>query len=335
MSNPSLLGEGKLAGQVNMIFQQLGRISEEIARKTILCEKVIDEPVRGALVYFFDETQGGVQHPALISLACEAVGGDPAATSSLGAAVLLLAGAADLHDDVIDQSTRKGEKLTVLGKYGKELTLLTGDALLFRGLTLLNDSCSVFNKRQEDDIVQLVTNAFFKLGIAEAKEACARGTMIDASDALKIIRMKASVAEADAKIGAIVGGGSLERVEALGRIGETLGFMTTLRDEFIDMYEPIEIRNRLVNEVLPLPVICALDDKKTGRKIRAILAKAVITEDDAYELVDVVMKNAQAQKLIQQMHKSLIEANRELKLIGRNEATENIGLALCAAIEDL
>jgi geranylgeranyl diphosphate synthase type I len=335
LSNRSTSGGGKLAGQVNMIFQRRGRISEDIARKAVLNEKAIDEPVRSALVYFLDETWSAFQYPVLISLACEAVGGDPATTSSLGAAVLLLAGAADLHDDIIDQSTEKGEKPTVLAKFGRDLTLLSGDALLFRGLTLLNDSCSRFTKRQRDVIVRLVTNAFFELGCAEAKEACAKGTMINASDALRIIRMKASVAEANAKIGAMVGGGSREQVEALGKIGKALGFLTTLRDEFIDMYEPREIRNRFVNEVLPLPVIFALEDKKTGRKIRAILAKIVITEDDAYTLVDVVMKNVQAQKLVLQMRRSLKEAYRELKVIERNEATQNLQLALDATVEDL
>lgn len=335
MAPPSLSRGEKLAEQACLIFQQRGRIPAEIARRAVLYEKAIDEPVRSTLVYFFDETWQGTQHPALISLACEAVGGDPATTSLLGAAVLLLAGAADLHDDIIDQSMIKGEKPTVLAKYGRDLTLLSGDALLFKGLTLLNDSCSVFAKRQRDVIARLVTNAFFELGCAEAKETCLRGTMTNAPDMLEIIRMKASVAEANMKIGAIVGGGSTEQVEALGKIGKALGLLTTMRDEFIDMYEPTEIRNRFVNEVLPLPVIYALEDKRTREEIHAILVKDAITENDACRLVDLVMKNGRVRKLIFQMQKRLKEANKELGFVRTNKATANIALALRAATEDL
>jgi geranylgeranyl pyrophosphate synthase len=328
-------GREKLAEQVCMIFRQRGTTSEEMARKAVLHEMAVEEPVRSALVYFFDRTPPSAQFPALISLACEAVGGDPATTGLLGAAVLLLAGAAELHDDIVDQSTTKYERSTVLGKYGINLALLSGDLLLFRGLTLLSDSCSTLMKRKKDAILQLVTNAFFELGYAEAKEVSIRGTRIIASDVLKIIHMRASLAEANMKIGAIIGGASTQQVKKLGRIGRTLGVLTTMRDEFVDMYEPAEIRNRCAKEILPLPVIYGLTDKKAGKEIQAILLKDVITENDAYRLVDLVMKNAKVRKLILQMHNYVKKATQELKLIKRKQVAASIKLALRSTVEDL
>ena len=50
-------------------------------------------------------------------MSCEAVGGDAEKTTPFGEAIVLISAAADLHDDVIDQSFKKGQKQTVLGKF--------------------------------------------------------------------------------------------------------------------------------------------------------------------------------------------------------------------------
>ena len=45
--------------------------------------------------------------PGLLSVYCEAVGGDPNETAQVGAAMVLLVAAADLHDDIIDESNSR------------------------------------------------------------------------------------------------------------------------------------------------------------------------------------------------------------------------------------
>ena len=62
-------------------------------------------------------------------------------TVKFGAAVVLLAGAADIHDDIMDKSPKKELKLTVFGKFGQDIAILSGDALLLKGIYLLREAC--------------------------------------------------------------------------------------------------------------------------------------------------------------------------------------------------
>src|SRR4030042_4858081 len=77
--------------------------------------------------------------PALINLSCEAVGGKPEETRPLAVAMLLITASGDIHDDVIDRSTSKFQRKTIYGKYGKDIALLAGDALLVYGMSLLQN----------------------------------------------------------------------------------------------------------------------------------------------------------------------------------------------------
>ena len=82
-----------------------------------------------------DRILARLTRPALFSLVCEAVGGDPDITMPIAISITLISGAIDIHDDIIDQSKTKGDQPTVFGKFGKDIALLVGDALMFKGFT--------------------------------------------------------------------------------------------------------------------------------------------------------------------------------------------------------
>ena len=75
-----------------------------------------------------------------MSLAYEAVGDNPKKTIPFSEAIVLVTGAADLHDDVIDKTFQKGANLTVLGKFGAPVAILAGDVLLSQGMSQLSRS---------------------------------------------------------------------------------------------------------------------------------------------------------------------------------------------------
>ena len=253
----------KMMEKVKKLLEERGRKAYEVAKEEILSEEIEYEPVRDALEYFIQELWHNFQHPALLSLTCESVGGEPEDTTFIGAALVLLTGAADIHDDIIDQSETKGSKPTVFGKFGRDIALLVGDALLLKGFTLLGKACESFPKKQEKTIINLVRKGFFEIGIAEAKEASFQANWdLAPEEYLDIIRMKAAIADVTARIGAIVGGGSSDEIKALGQYGRTLGILATIRDDFIDVFEPIELRNRAENECFPLPILYAFRNKK-------------------------------------------------------------------------
>lgn len=330
------MSSNKLMEKVKKSLEKRGRNAYEAAKKEILNEEIKYEPIRDALQYFIQELWRNFQHPALLSLTCESVGGKPENTTPIGAALVLLTGAADIHDDIIDQSETKGSKPTVFGKFGRDIALLAGDALLLKGFTLLSKACESLAKKQRETIVNLVREAFFEIGIAEAKETSYKGNWdLAPEEYLDIIKMKAAIADVTARIGAIVGGGSSDEIEALGKYGRTLAILSTIRDEFIDVFELNELKNRAENECLPLPVLYASRDKKVKNKIINILRKKELSEDDAYEIVETIMETQDMQALKTEMQVFLENGIKPLKVIENRKMKSTLEKMLHAMVEDL
>jgi len=96
----------RLVEKAGAIMLERGHAAVELAKEKMLSEQVEYAPLRDALRYFMGDWKDFL-HPALVSLACEAVGGKHEETAQIGASLVLLAGGADVHDDIIDESITK------------------------------------------------------------------------------------------------------------------------------------------------------------------------------------------------------------------------------------
>ena len=291
----------KIVKEIIRECKRLGEKAYEIAKETVL-KKNFEYKLMNEAVYYFMELWHDYQHPALLAIACEAVGGKPEKTTRVGASLVLLAGAADLHDDIIDNSKLKGSKVTVLGKFGTDMALLLGDALLFEGLKLLETACEDFPKEKGRKIKDTIEKGFAELAIAEAMESSLkRNWSTNPEDYFKILQKKAAVSAATAKAGAIIGDATPLQVMDWWEIGRSLGVLASVRDEFIDIYEVEELRNRRDNECLPLPVFYAFLEPDSKVKILNILKKDLLNEDDAFEIAKTVLETKSVQKFKAQM----------------------------------
>jgi geranylgeranyl pyrophosphate synthase len=323
--------EHPLTLQTRDILLSRGAAGLTFARQVMSEEKIANPHLKAAVQYFMGGWED-VLHPALLSLSCAAVGGNPEETSRLGAALVLLAGGADLHDDIIDQSTTKNGKPTVYGKFGAAVTILAGDALLFRGIYLLHDACENLPPPQKQRILSLVNAAFLEISNAEATETTLHHKTDSAATYLEMIKRKAAVSKTTTQIGAILAGGSPSEVEALGFWGETFGVLYTLRDEFVDLFDLVELKNRYVNETLPLPILYTFRDPLQAEHIRRLL-DGMMTEKEHELLLDLVMDSKETGELKEQMQVMIKNASVEL---GRLKYCKSeLTLLLDAMLEDL
>jgi geranylgeranyl pyrophosphate synthase len=327
--------EKKMMERVRALLKERGRRALEISEQSILEERIEYEPLREALRYFIKETWSDVPHPALLSLACEVVGGNSEETTKVGAALALLAGAADIHDDIIDKSTVKGSKPTVFGKFGKDIALLAGDALLLKGVYMLNEASENLSRSKRQAILELTKQAFFGISSAEAQEAGFKGKLdLSGQEYLENIKRKAAVAEATAKIGATLGNGSSDEIEKLGNYGKTLAILMTIRDQFIDVFEPDELKNRAERECLPLPILFVFQDRRKKDKIERLLEKGdTMTQKDADKIVDIVMASKEIKKLQREMWSLIKEGIQQLSFAKKESA--NLRMLLESTVEDL
>ena len=319
--------------RVKLLLRERGTKSLEFSQQTILREKIAYQPLYDALSYFMKEVWLDFLHPALLSISCEAVGGNAENTIQMGAAIVLLAGGADVHDDIIDQSITKGSKPTVFGKFGKDIAILAGDALLFKGLYLLNDAIRRLPDEKRRQILESVKEAFLGVSSAEAKEAGWRGrTDLSGEEYLDIIKMKVGVAQATARLGAILGDGTVEEIEMLSRYGRTFGILNTVRDEYIDVFEADELKNRAKKECLPLPILVTFKDPEKKAAILQLL-KQPLTEKNMEKILDLTMDSAETRNLTEEM-KTLMR--QELQLISSVKSCQvELKLLLTASVENL
>lgn len=326
------MSKNKLWHNVNTLLGIYGKEALKFSKNYMLKEKIEYKPLSEALQYFL-ESWFDVIHPTLISISCEAVGGTGSETVEIGAAIVLLAGAADIHDDIMDKSTNKESNLTVYGKFGQDIAILAGDTLLLKGIYLLHEACETLPKNKKQEILDSIKETFFEMSSGVAKETSLRSNLkISYEDFLDIIRQKVATAGAATRIGAILGNGSEKDIAIMSHFGRTYGTLLSIRDEFIDAFEADEIKNRLTNEFLPLPILLALQDKSKNKLLLDLLQKD-IDQENVDKILDLSIDCKATKKLIDQM-KIMIQ-NEIVNFSPINKHKDTMTLLLNSTIEDL
>lgn len=296
--------------QLQKLFKQKGTKALETAKHTILKERIESKKVKEALHYFMTECWHDVARPGVLALVSESLGGRPQDTTKVAIPLILIGGATDIHDDIIDESKTKYGKPTVYGKFGKNIAILAGDALFFKGLTMLNRICT-----KHPEISEIIKNTFFELGDAEALELQLRSKPSNPELYLSIIKRKAADVEAHTKTAAILGGATKKEIEVLGNYGRILGMLIILKDDYIDSLEHEELKHRIQNEHFPMPMLYALTEPKANTAITEILRRHDITKKDTQTLKALIRKSKGYQKTAQLMDTLIKTAEKQITAI--------------------
>jgi geranylgeranyl diphosphate synthase type I len=318
--NETTKQEENTAYLVQQLLNERGKKGLEMARKKFLEEDIESTKVREAMEYFMIKYWHDVARPALLSLVCEAVGGDPDTTIPIAIPLSLISGAIDIHDDIIDQSDVKGSRPTVLGKFGKEIALLVGDALFFKGFTLLHEAVKIGIPAEKVTVISdIIKRTFFELGDAEALELQFRRRIdVTPEQYLRVVKKKAADVEAHTRIGAILGNGTGEEVEALSDYGRLLGILIILRDDMIDMIDNEEVVHRIKKEHLSLPIIYALQNPESKTILTPIIEKKKITTKDLEKIITTVMKANGFAFVDKVMQRTALEAVAKIEKVKTN-----------------
>lgn len=236
--------------------------------------------------------------PALINLSCEAAGGKMEKFVGIGAALTLFVEAANIHDDVIDQTKIKRKRKTTFGKFGNDVALLAGDVMLVQAAFSLVKECEQLDREQKDTILLLTFQSLNKICKSAAKESSMRRRFdVSSHDYLEVVSLRASVSQVHCTIGGILGGGTKKMISYLGNYGKTYGIVGTVIDEFMDLYNYDKFSNRLKNECVPLPVLCALKNAAINEKLIMVLNKFEISRKEHGHLVKVVVGSEEVKNL--------------------------------------
>jgi geranylgeranyl pyrophosphate synthase len=308
----------KLAMRVQQLLIEKGTKALELSKKAILEEELKCSEAKDA-IKFFTEYWQDLARPTLISICCEAVGGTYDITIPIAASMTMICGATDIHDDIIDKSKRKLSRLTIFGKFGENIALLVGDALLFKGFMLFQKAAEDIPAKKMTQICNVISNMFFELGDAEALELKLQGRMdVELQDYISIIKMKAADIEACARIGAILGNASEKQINAIGNYGRILGTILILRDELADAADYEEALHRIKNEPLPLPILYALQNSEVKSKIISLLLKKRKGKKDIAKIMEIISQLEIIDKLTKMSHNMSLRAHSYIRKIPYN-----------------
>jgi len=181
--------------------------------------------------------------PIILLLAAESVGKIDENVFAAACAIELLHTESVIHDDIIDNETKRRQKDPFHIKYGYNASVLTGDFVL--GL-ILNISSRLDNPRITKDLA----TAAMLMSEGEILE----GKLEESGDAtfddyLKVMEYKTATAfEMAAKLGSIIGNGTEEQIESLAEYGKNIGIAYQIRDDLMDWKNEDKLFNLLIKK---------------------------------------------------------------------------------------
>ncbi len=158
-------------------------------------------------------------------------------------AIELLHTESTIHDDIIDSDNIRRGVPSFHIKYGYNASILTADFIL--GIIL-----NIGAKINDHLVTKELSTAAIKMSEGEMLEIrLVKNHNISEKDYIQVIENKtASLFEASAKIGAILGEGNEKQVNALANYGRLLGIAYQIHDDLIDYNNEERLFNILVKQ---------------------------------------------------------------------------------------
>jgi octaprenyl-diphosphate synthase len=162
---------------------------------------------------------------------------------TVSTAIELLHTQSVIHDDIIDSDNIRRGMPSFHVKYGYNASILTADFIL--GMIL-----NIVAKINNNQVTKELSNASIKMSEGEMLEIrLVKNHNISQDDYIKVIENKtAALFEASSKIGAILGRGNEQQINALANYGRLLGIAYQIHDDLFDYNNEERLFNILVKQ---------------------------------------------------------------------------------------
>ncbi len=246
------------------VRQDLEQVELEFARQVDSHIGLIPEIGR-----YIQDAGGKRVRPAVLLMTARLSGYAGPLAVLYASAVEFIHTASLVHDDIVDDSTLRRGRQAVHSKWGNDVTVLLGDYLYIKSMSLalaqesldvLHVLCDVTLRMIEGELFQLSKNG--EVGIAE-------------SEYFEIIQRKtADLFGGCAEIGGILGQAGAEQRRALRDYGFNLGVAFQLVDDLLDLTGREEVLGKpiasdLREGKLTLPVIHLMQHGDSGARAAA------------------------------------------------------------------
>ena len=216
-----------------------------------------------------------------------------------------------LHDDVVDQSTKRRNHKTANTIFGNAASVLVGDFIYSRAFQMMVK----INHMKVMEVLANTTNTIAEGEVLQLLNI--HNASIEDEDYLKVVYYKtAKLFESAAELGAIIGGADDNDIKALAQFGKHMGIAFQLIDDVLDLSgNPEEIGKNLGDDLAEgkptLPLLYAMKKGSDEQKniIRAAIENGGLTE---LESVLNAVKETKALEYVRELAKEEIEKGEKL-----------------------
>ncbi len=216
-----------------------------------------------------------------------------------------------LHDDVVDQSTKRRNHKTANTIFGNAASVLVGDFIYSRAFQMMVK----INHMKVMEVLANTTNTIAEGEVLQLLNI--HNASIEDEDYLKVVYYKtAKLFESAAELGAIIGGADDNDIKVLAQFGKHMGIAFQLIDDVLDLSgNPEEIGKNLGDDLAEgkptLPLLYAMKKGSDEQKniIRAAIENGGLTE---LESVLNAVKETKALEYVRELAKEEIEKGKKL-----------------------
>lgn len=252
-----------------------------------------ENPIIAEISDYLFKRAGKRIRPALLMLCARLFGYKGAEHILMSALVETIHTASLIHDDIIDHSDVRRGRPTAHAKWGSNITVLLGDFLYIKTLSL-----AVQSKHKE--IVEILTDTSAQMIDGELYEYYMSGNLeLNEADYLDILNKKtASLFRASCLIGGVLSNTSQKNRTLIAEYGRNLGMTFQIVDDLLDYTGDVDtlgkpILSDLVEGRTTLPLIYTLnnDGKKNRERITHLIRQNDLRDKTKGEILQIVKSN--------------------------------------------
>ena len=249
-------------------------------------------PLLNIITNYIIRRKGKQMRPMFVFLSAKLFGGINSSTYIAASLIELLHTATLIHDDVVDNASKRRGIFSINAIWKNKIAVLIGDYLLSKGMLLAVNN-------NEYDLLKIVSESVKEMSEGELLQIeKARKLDITEEVYFEIIKKKtATLIASCAASGAISAGADDEMVANMKLFGEYTGIAFQIKDDLFDYQKKGIIGKTAGNDIkekkLTLPLIYVLNNSNKSEKRRIInmVKKHNNNTKKVNEIINLVIKN--------------------------------------------
>ena len=269
------------------IREDLREVEREFARHVQSQVQLI--PKMGS---YIQDSGGKRVRPALLLMAARMSGYQGHRAILYASVVEFIHTATLIHDDIIDDSELRRGRQAVHSRWGNDVTVLLGDFLYIKSMSLALTQDSL-------DVIRLLCDVTLRMIEGELYQLTKNGVVdLTEEEHFDIIRRKTAYLFAGcSKIGGMLGTTTTEQQDALWDYGFSIGTAFQIVDDLLDftgdedaLGKPVGGDLREGKMTLPVIHLLSRQDARADRLIRGVVHDRAVSHDDWRELKSLLVK---------------------------------------------